>query len=395
MTQTEPPSPIRLGIAGLGMAGAVMVHAARAHPDIMLAGAADPNAAPREAFARDINAPVHADLRALCDDQAVEAIYIATPHQFHAPHAIMAAEAGKHIIVEKPLALTLEECARIVAAVDRAGVTLIVGHTHAFDPAVRKMRELIAGGTLGRLGLVAQWNYTSYLYRPRRPEELDTALGGGIVFNQLPHQIDIARLLCGGLATGVRAHLAVLVPARPTEGLASALIGFANGSAASLVYSGHDQFDADELGFWVAESGAAKSPGHGAARRALATRTAPETALRVDTFAYGNAPNPPRPHQPHFGMLVATCAQGDLRPSADGVLLYDRDGAREIALQPRPGIAGRREVLDDLVAALRTGRKPVHDARWGMATVEVALALLTSAREEREVKLCHQVPVPG
>ena len=94
-------------------------------------------------------------------------------------------------------------------------------------------------------------------------------------------------------------------------------------------------------------------------------------------------------------MLVATCAQGDLRPSADGVLLYDRDGAREIALQPRPGLAGRREVLDDLVAALRTGRKPVQDARWGMATVEVALALLTSAREEREVKLCHQVPVPG
>ena len=88
----------------------------------------------------------------LVRDPAVEVVYIATPHQFHAPHAVLAAEHGKHIILEKPMALTLAECDTIIAAVERHKVHLIVGHTHAFDPAVRLMREIIARGELGRLG---------------------------------------------------------------------------------------------------------------------------------------------------------------------------------------------------------------------------------------------------
>ena len=73
-----------------------------------------------------------------CADPAVEVVYIATPHQFHAPHAILAAEHGKHVILEKPMALTLADCDAIIAAVERNKVHLIVGHTHAFDPAVRR-----------------------------------------------------------------------------------------------------------------------------------------------------------------------------------------------------------------------------------------------------------------
>ncbi len=153
---------------------------------------------PREAFARDHNARSYEDMQMLVRDPAVEVVYIATPHQFHAAHAILAAEHGKHIILEKPMALTLAECDAIIAAVERHKVQLIVGHTHAFDPAVRLMRDIIARGELGRLGLIHSFNYTNYLYRPRRPEELDTALGGGILFNQVPHQIDTARLLAGG-----------------------------------------------------------------------------------------------------------------------------------------------------------------------------------------------------
>ena len=156
---------------------------------------ADPHPGPREAFARDHNARAYADVQMLVADPAVQVVYIATPHQFHAPHAILAAEHGKHIILEKPMALTLADCDAIIAAVERHKVHLIVGHTHAFDPAVRLMRDIIARGELGRLGLIHSFNYTNYLYRPRRPEELDTAQGGGILFNQVPHQIDTARLL--------------------------------------------------------------------------------------------------------------------------------------------------------------------------------------------------------
>src|SRR5262249_802231 len=150
---------------------------------------------PREAFARDFNARAYADVGELVADPAVEVVYIATPHQFHAPHAVLAAEHGKHVILEKPMALTLEDCDTIIAAVERSNVQLIVGHTHSYDPAVLVMQQLISCGALGRLGMIHSFNYTNFLYRPRRPEELDTSKGGGILFNQVPHQIDTARFL--------------------------------------------------------------------------------------------------------------------------------------------------------------------------------------------------------
>jgi phthalate 4,5-cis-dihydrodiol dehydrogenase len=390
----RPLDPFGLGIAGLGMAGAVMVHAAAAHPGFVLRAAADPQPGPREAFARDFNARAYADVAELVADPEVDIVYIATPHQFHAAHAALAAEHGKHIILEKPMALTLADCDAIIAAVERHKVHLVVGHTHAFDPAVRLMRELIVRGELGRLGLIHSFNYTNFLYRPRRPEELDTAKGGGILFNQVPHQIDTARYLGGGLVCSVRATASVLDPARPTEGNCAALLQFDSGAAASLVYSGYDHFDSDEWHFGIGERGATKELAHGAARRAL-ERATDETRARTEIFAYGHAASTLPPHQPHFGITIVTCAQGDMRASADGVTIYDKNGIRELHIPHGGGMPGRREVLDEIAGAITLGRKPAHDGRWGKATVEVALAIQQSAREGREVTLEHQVAVDG
>jgi phthalate 4,5-cis-dihydrodiol dehydrogenase len=384
-----------LGVIGLGMAGAVMVRAAAAHPGIKIVAAAEPHEAPRAAFARDFNAAAYSSIEELCADPAVDAVYIATPHQFHAPHAALAAARGKHIILEKPMALTLAECDAIIAAVERSGVHLVVGHTHAFDPAVREMRRMVASGELGALGMIAALNYTNFLYRPRRPEELDTARGGGILFNQVPHQIDMVRLIGGGLLRSVRAQAARLDPARPTEGGLVAFLEFGNGVAASLVYGGYDFFDSDELHFWISERGADKPPDqHGASRRALAARqAADESRLRVEQYAYGAEAGAPPTHQPHFGLMIVTCAGGEMRASADGLLVYDRNGKREVALPKSATMPGRSEVLDDLIAAIRTGRPPVQNGRWAKANVEVSLALLRSARERREIMLEHQVGV--
>ncbi len=369
------------------MAGATMVQAAARHPGVELVAAADPVAPLRAAFERDFHGETVADAADLCARPDIEAVYIATPHQFHREHAILAARAGKHVIVEKPLALTLEDCDAMIGEIDRAGVTLIVGHTHGFDPAVREMRRVIQSGDVGALALIAMWNYTNFMYRPRRPEELDTSLGGGVIFNQIPHQIETVRVL-GGEIRGVRAYARQLDPARPTEGLLSAFLTLESGAAASLVYSGYDHFDADELHGWISEGGAPKPPDqHGAARRALRARTRDESVLRVTQFGLGARPYSQPPHQPHFGEMVVTCARADLRASRDGVLVYGEDGVREIALDARPGAPGRREVLDDLVAAVRFGKKPLHDARWGRATLAVARALLQSSREGREILL--------
>jgi phthalate 4,5-cis-dihydrodiol dehydrogenase len=391
----EAGKPVGLAIAGLGMAGAVMVRAAAAHPGVTIIAAAETHAAPREAFAQDFNVRVYNDIGAMCADSAVEVVYIATPHQFHAPHAILAAQHGKHIILEKPMALTLADCDAIIAAVEKAGVYLIVGHTHAFDPAVREMRQIVASGELGPLGMIAGWNYTNFLYRPRRPEELDTARGGGIMFNQVPHQIDMVRTIGGGLLRSVRAQATRFDSSRPTEGSATAFLEFENGAAASLVYGGYDYFDSDELHFWINERGANKQVDqYAAARKALATDRTAEEKLRVDRYAYGVDQGPPPAHQPHFGVMVVTCARGEMRASADGLFIYDANGKREVTLPKSVAMAGRSEVLDDMIAAIRSGKRPLQDGCWAKANVEVMLALLQSARERREIMLDYQVAAP-
>ena len=381
-------STLRMGVVGLGRAATAMLPSLVSHPGIDVVAAADPNPAAREQFARAFGGSAHASLSAMLDDAALDAVYIATPHQFHAQHALAAAAAGKHMIIEKPLALNVDDCRRIVAAAQRAGVVTLVGHTAGFDPAVRRMRQLIASGEVGALRMITSLAYTDFLYRPRRPEELDTRLGGGIVFNQVPHQIEIARVLAQEPVRSVRAATGIWDRERPTEGAMSAFIEFAGGAVASLTYSGYDRFDSDEFCFWIGVGGSPKTAGgHGSARRALAgvdearARTGRGFAGRSVGAETGPA------YQPHFGMLLVSCEQADLRVSRDGVLVYDVAGVREIALPPGRAAPNRDFVADDFHAAVTQGVKPLQDAAWGLETVEIALALLRSAEQRQELYL--------
>jgi phthalate 4,5-cis-dihydrodiol dehydrogenase len=95
--------------------------------------------------------------------------------------------------------------------------------------------------------MISALNYTDYLYRPRRPEELDTAQGGGAIFNQAAHQVDIVRLIGGGMLTAVRAATGAWDRTRPTEGAYAAMLTFAGGAYASLAYNGFGHFDSDEF----------------------------------------------------------------------------------------------------------------------------------------------------
>ena len=106
-------------------------------------------------------------VEALCADADVEAVYVATPHQFHAEHVAIAAAHGKHVLVEKPMALTLEDCGAMCEAVNRAGVKMVIGHSHSFDAPIARTRELIASGAYGRLRMITAMNFTDFLYRPR------------------------------------------------------------------------------------------------------------------------------------------------------------------------------------------------------------------------------------
>jgi phthalate 4,5-cis-dihydrodiol dehydrogenase len=376
---------LKLGVAGLGRAFSIMVPTFAGDPRIEIVAGADPRPEAREKFKSDFRARTYPTVEELCADPSVDVVYIATPHQFHASNACAAAAKMKHALVEKPMALTLDECQQMIAAARDAGVHLIVGHSHSFDAPILHARKIIASGALGRVRMVSAFNYTDFLYRPRRPEELDTESGGGVVFNQAAHQVDIVRLLAGSPVKSVRAMTGAWDAARPTEGAYSALLTFQDGSYASLVYSGYAHFDSDEFTGWIGEMGVKKDPSAYRATRGLLKGD--ELAIKKERNYGGRAfKDVPKPeaHQ-HFGLVIVSCERGDVRPLPSGVAIY---GDREQRVDPLPPPqVPRVEVIDELHEAVVNGTPPLHSGEWAMGTLEVCLAILRSAREQREIAL--------
>jgi phthalate 4,5-cis-dihydrodiol dehydrogenase len=388
---------LKLGVAGLGRAFTVMLPTLLKDARVELVAAADLRAEARARFAGDFDAKAYASLEELCRDPAVEVIYVATPHERHAEHVRLAASKRKHVLVEKPMALTLADCRAMIDAVRAADVQLVVGHSHSFDRPIRRAREIVASGAVGRVRMISALNFTDFLYRPRRPEELLTASGGGVLFSQGGHQIDVVRLLAGGRVKSVRAATGSWDPARPSEGAYSALLTFEDGAYASVVYSGYARFDSDEFCGWIGEQGQQKDPArHAMARKTLqrAATAEAETALKNSRnyggseYAGQTGAAAPALHQ-HFGPILVCCERADLRPLPTGVMVYGDSGLRLDAL-PVPEVP-RAEVIDELYDAVVLGHPPVHSGAWGLATMEVCLAILQSAREQREIRLEHQV----
>jgi phthalate 4,5-cis-dihydrodiol dehydrogenase len=393
---------LRLGVAGLGRAFGIMLPTLERDPRIELVAAADPRPEATRKFAEEFGGRTYESMQRLCADPGVEAIYVATPHERHAEHVILAAEHGKHVLVEKPMAISLTEASAMIEATERAGTVLVVGHSHGLDRPIRRVRELVDRGDFGAVRMINAQYYTDFMYRPRRPEELETEKGGGVVFSQGAHQVDIVRLLGGGRVERVRAATGAWDPERPSEGAYAALLGFAGGTFASLVYSGYAHFDGDEFCGGLSELGAAKNPEtYGSARRNLrrAGTRAEEAALKM-VRNYGGAEHGRRKtdrttalsHE-HFGLILVSCDHADLRPLPDGVMIY---GDHEMRMEPLPKPSvPRTEVIDELFAAIVRGEAPLHDGQWAMATLEVCLAILTSTRTGGDVILRHQVGVPA
>lgn len=382
--------PVRLGVAGLGRAFVLMLPTFRADPRVRLTAAAAPREESRKAFVREFGGRGHASVEALAEDPEVEAVYIATPHQMHADHVAAVAAAGKHILVDKPLAVSMSDADAMVAAAAEAGVHLIVGPSHSFDAPVALARRIIESGQLGAVRMVHALNYTDFLYRPRRPEELRTEEGGGVLFSQGVHQIDVVRLLCGGRATQVTAMTGAWDPDRPTEGAYSALMGFESGAVANLTYSGYAHFDSDIWMDNVAELGSDKDPAtYGKARRALHGLDADAEAQLKSTRTYGAGSELPRAtHHEHFGPIIISCDRGDLRLTPDGVEIFG-DTERRFLAAPLDA-APRKTVIDALFAAVRDDIAPAQTGAWGRASLEVCHAILRSAETGAPVALSRQ-----
>jgi predicted dehydrogenase len=149
------------------------------------------------AFAERHSIPdVTTDWATVAVDRSIDAVVIGTPNAFHAPQAIAALAAGKHVLVEKPMAVSVAECDAMIAAADGSGASLMVAHCWRFHPDVVAMRDRIASGELGEVvktrgyGVHAGWGPSGWF--------VDRALaGGGALPDMGVHAIDTARFLLG------------------------------------------------------------------------------------------------------------------------------------------------------------------------------------------------------
>jgi phthalate 4,5-cis-dihydrodiol dehydrogenase len=181
-----------VGVAGLGDAGSQVVQAVPGLPGFALSAVADVRKEAIDAHKAKYGIEGFSSVEEMCQSKAVDVVYVATPNKFHVPNALVAIERGKHVIVVKPLALTLGDSDRIIAAADKGDVRLVYGHSRIYDPPVRKMAEIVRSGELGRVIQINTWMDGGWLQRkPRLASELSTDSGGGVVYRQAPHQADI------------------------------------------------------------------------------------------------------------------------------------------------------------------------------------------------------------
>lgn len=190
-------SPVRIGLIGAGWIGSHHACNVAKNPHADLVAVADPVREKAETLGTDTHTDYH-DLLARAD---IDAVVIASPNAMHAEHAIAAAEAGKHIYLEKPMATTLDDCRRIADAVRKAGVKCAMGYHRRFNPLAVYAKQLLDDGCLGA-PVLAESDYVHYI-----PGDWDIwnwlgkdEIAGSLIHAGTGHNVDLLRYLCGEIA---------------------------------------------------------------------------------------------------------------------------------------------------------------------------------------------------
>jgi phthalate 4,5-cis-dihydrodiol dehydrogenase len=377
-----PGAELRVGIVGLGAASKLVLPYFDQVEGVRLAAAADLRPEARQAFTARFGLPAFAGVEELCRSNAIDAVWIETPNRFHAEHTIAAAGHGKHVISAKPLATTMDECGRMIAAARTAGVRLLVGHSKLFDAPIRAMGEIVRSGRLGQAIQIDTLLYNDWLRRPRLASELDESAGEGFLLRQAPHLVEIATYIAAAAPVSVRAMTGRWSATSPGAGNAAALMSFDSGAIGHLALNGYGYFDSSELSFGIGTMGDVRPRGQKprdmtgplAAEQKYAAPSEADLRRRSDA-------------QPFVGLTIVACERGVIRQSPAGLLVYTEDGCEELSLPPP---LGRAAELIELRDALRENRDVFPNGEWGRATVETCLAILRSAREGRDIALTQQ-----
>ncbi len=345
--------PLGFGIIGCGMIANFHAKAIAELRDAKLVACFDMFPAAADKLAAATGCQAYHDLVAMLADPKVEVVTICTPSGLHMEPAVASAQAGKHVIVEKPLEVTLSRCDRIIEACEKAGVKLATIFPSRFHESSQLMKQAVDKGRFGRLTMgdaYVKWFRTQQYYDSgawRGTWKLD---GGGALMNQAIHSIDLLTWLMGPVAE-INAVTARLAHERiEVEDVATATVRFANGA----------------LG--VIEATTAAFPGflkrveiHGSEGSAVLE----EEDIKSWEFA--------KPTKQDAALLARM--QGKTKTGG---------GAADPAAI---GHHGHMLLFKDAVQAIRKGTKPAIDGQEGRRSVEIILAIYKAAEIGKRVNL--------
>lgn len=231
---------IRYAIMTYGKVARLHARALATVPNAKLVAVWGRDPTKRETFAGEFGIAAYADVARMVRDSSVDAVIIASPHPQHREHALAAFAAGAHVIVEKPMALTVADCDAMIAAASAAKRKLAVISQRRWYPAVKRVREAIDSGKLGQpaLGQITMLGWRDEAYYRSDPWRGSWAgEGGGVLVNQAPHQLDLLQWYLGK-AEEVSAYWTNFNhPYIEVEDSAVASVRFPGGALASILVS--------------------------------------------------------------------------------------------------------------------------------------------------------------
>jgi UDP-N-acetyl-2-amino-2-deoxyglucuronate dehydrogenase len=340
-----------LGIVGAGTIGAFHARAAAMVPAARLVAITDVRQDRSEAFAAEHGCAAEPSLDDLLSRDDVDVVSVCVPSGLHAEVGIEVAAAGKHLIVEKPIDVSLDAADRLIEAAKAAGITVAVISQHRFDPGLIELRRLIDEGALGGLllGQAATKWYRSQSYYDSAAWRGTWSLDGGALMNQGIHYADLLRW-CMGPVAEVHAVTATQAHDMEAEDCALAIVRFTSGAIGTITAS------------------TAVFPGF--AQRLEISGTDGTVIVEDSAITYRGF----RGELPDQGITGSSVLTGATVPAV---------AASAADLE----VAAHATQIADLLAALDEGREALVTAADARATLELVRAVYASARSGRPVTL--------
>ncbi len=338
---------IHFGILGCGMISSAHADSIKAIPDAELVGVFDMSPDRCRNFAHTYGVKAYASMDALLSDSDVDAVCICTPSGFHADNALRVIEAGKHVLIEKPLALNVDDCDRLIEAAAKYGVKASVMSQLRFAETTQMMKSLVDNGNLGRIVTadILMKYYRSPEYFAESPWRGTWKHdGGGALMNQGIHGIDLL-LYIMGKANSVYGMARTLRHSIEVEDTASAVVEFENGA----------------LG--VIQGTTSVSPGY--PRVLTISGTNGTVGITENRFTEWSIDGKEIPEGIQLGGEIRSGARNPTDISS----------------------AGHRMQIEDFMDAIRNDREPMITLADGRRTIEMITAIYESSRKNISKKL--------